>query len=152
MNVWWSLRLRCDAASVPLARRMLTGTTDSAGVDPDVAHDLSLALSEACANAVEHAVPPPDGEAVYEITFRIDGDRCRVEVTDRGRGFPPRRGRPVPVRALLPRAQYAESGRGLFLIEALMDHVRIDSAPGHGAVVTFERSLTPRAGALAQAS
>jgi serine/threonine-protein kinase RsbW len=152
MNIWWSLRLRCDAASVALARRMLLGTMESAGVDPDVAFDLSLALSEACANAVEHAAPPADGEAVYEVTACVDAERCSIEVTDRGPGFPARRGRRPAVRAVLARPQSAESGRGLFLIEALMDHVSIDSAPGRGAVVTFDKALGPRTGALAAAS
>ncbi|CAM5639244.1 hypothetical protein SCALM49S_04761 [Streptomyces californicus] len=54
MSIWWSLHLRREAASVPLARRFLLGTMETAGVDPDVSFDLSVALSEACANAVEH--------------------------------------------------------------------------------------------------
>lgn len=51
MSIWWSLHLRRDAASVPLARRLLLGTMETAGVDPDISYDLSVALSEACANA-----------------------------------------------------------------------------------------------------
>ncbi|MFF2007805.1 ATP-binding protein [Streptomyces sp. NPDC058195] len=54
MSIWWSLHLRREAASVPLARRFLLGTMETAGVDPDISFDLSVALSEACANAVEH--------------------------------------------------------------------------------------------------
>ncbi|MGS2589033.1 ATP-binding protein [Streptomyces hebeiensis] len=54
MSIWWSLHLRREAASVPLARRLLLGAMDTAGVDPDVSFDLSVALTEACANAVEH--------------------------------------------------------------------------------------------------
>ncbi|MUT94407.1 ATP-binding protein, partial [Streptomyces sp. Z38] len=54
MSIWWSLHLRRDAASVPLARRLLLGTMETAGVDPEISYDLSVALSEACANAVEH--------------------------------------------------------------------------------------------------
>lgn len=48
MSMWWSLHLRREAASVPLARRFLLGTMESAGVDPDISYDLSVALSEAC--------------------------------------------------------------------------------------------------------
>ncbi|MEU7602359.1 hypothetical protein AB0B44_15300, partial [Streptomyces sp. NPDC041003] len=32
--IWWSLHLRREAASVPLARRLLLGTMETAGVDP----------------------------------------------------------------------------------------------------------------------
>ncbi|WP_326659865.1 ATP-binding protein [Streptomyces sp. NBC_00385] len=108
MSIWWSLHLRREAASVPLARRFLLGTMESAGVDPDVSFDLSLALSEACANAVEHggargdrgegadtweAWEEPSGTACgqYRVTAYLDGEKCRIEVADSGPGFPARR-------------------------------------------------------------
>ena len=90
MSIWWSLHLRREAASVPLARRLLLGTMETAGVDPDVCFDLSIALSEACANAVEHggdSVPGGFSEA-YRVTAYLDGEKCRIEVTDSGPGFP----------------------------------------------------------------
>ncbi|RXS57118.1 ATP-binding protein, partial [Streptomyces sioyaensis] len=88
MSIWWSLHLRREAASVPLARRLLLGTMETAGVDPDICYDLAVALSEACANAVEHG-----GDAAsedYRVTAFIDGDTCRIEITDSGPGFRPR--------------------------------------------------------------
>lgn len=108
MSIWWSLHLRREAASVPLARRFLLGTMESAGVDPDISFDLSLALSEACANAVEHggarggpgdvtenrdAWEEPSGTACgqYRVTAFLDGEKCRIEVADSGPGFPARR-------------------------------------------------------------
>ncbi|MDI5971456.1 ATP-binding protein [Streptomyces sp. SL13] len=151
MSIWWSLHLRCEAASVPLARRMLLGTMETAGIDPDISYDLSVALSEACANAVEHAATTGTGPDEYRVTASIDDDRCHIEVTDSGPGFPVVRG-PRPVRTLHGHASYAESGRGLFLIEALMDHVQISNTPGNGAVVTFDKSLKPPTGTFAQAS
>lgn len=112
MSIWWSLHLRREAASVPLARRFLLGTMESAGVDPDISFDLSLALSEACANAVEHGGTPgdegdrdrgdgaetweawaePSGTASgqYRVTAYLDGEKCRIEVADSGPGFPAR--------------------------------------------------------------
>ncbi|MBB0246067.1 hypothetical protein FNQ90_18635, partial [Streptomyces alkaliphilus] len=85
MSIWWSLQLRRDAASVPLARRLLRGAMDTAGVDADVSHDLSLALTEACSNAVRHAEGASD---VFRVTACIDGDVCHIEVSDSGPGFP----------------------------------------------------------------
>src|SRR6478735_8793011 len=90
MSIWWSLHLRREAASVPLARRLLIGTMETAGVDPDISFDLSVALSEACANAVEHGGDDGSdgpGEA-YRVTAYLDGERCRIEVADTGPGFP----------------------------------------------------------------
>ncbi|MFE6774737.1 ATP-binding protein [Streptomyces sp. NPDC057702] len=159
MSIWWSLHLRREAASVPLARRLLVGAMETAGVDPDVSYDLSLALSEACANAVEHGGDASTAD--YRVTAFIDGDTCRIEVTDSGPGFT--RSRPAralaahaarapqsvcqaparPARQSAPReAALAEHGRGLFLIEELTDRVHYRDRPGHsGAVVSFDKIL-----------
>jgi serine/threonine-protein kinase RsbW len=137
MSIWWSLHLRREAASVPLARRLLIGTMETAGVDPDISYDLSVALSEACANAVEHGGDDgPDGAGeAYRVTAYLDGERCRIEVTDTGPGFPGAPvARPAPVEA--------EHGRGLGLIRDLADHVHVGTAPGRrGAVVSFDKIL-----------
>jgi serine/threonine-protein kinase RsbW len=136
MSIWWSLHLRREAASVPLARRLLLGTMETAGVDPDVSYDLSLALSEACANAVEHGGESglQDSTAAYRVTAYLDGEKCRIEVTDSGPGF-------SPVRPPRPTPMEAENGRGLCLIHELADHVQIGNKPGRGAVVSFDKIL-----------
>ncbi|MFJ6797443.1 ATP-binding protein [Streptomyces sp. NPDC091268] len=173
MSIWWSLHLRREAASVPLARRLLLGTMETAGVDPDISFDLSVALSEACANAVEHGGPSADGSpdgteagqegcTVYRVTAYLDGDRCRIEVTDSGPGFPADTaaagarpgGGPLPPTAALPGHPGAaqEHGRGLWLIAELADHVRFRNRPGSGAVVSFDKILKWREGALLKVS
>jgi serine/threonine-protein kinase RsbW len=85
MSMWWCLQLRREASSVPLARRLLLGAMDTAGVEEETSYELSLALTEACANAVEHGT----GECsdAYRVTVHLDGDRCRIEVADSGPGF-----------------------------------------------------------------
>lgn len=145
MSIWWSLHLRREAASVPLARRLLLGTMETAGVDPDVSYDLSVALSEACANAVEHGGrAAPENSGAYRVTAYLDGEKCRIEVADSGPGFPSGPAR-APVR---PSTLDAESGRGLSLIQELADHVHIGNEPGRGgAVVSFDKMLKWREGA-----
>ncbi|MCG7525128.1 ATP-binding protein [Streptomyces sp. OfavH-34-F] len=182
MSIWWSLQLRRDAASVPLARRFLLGTMESAGVDPDISFDLSLALSEACANAVEHGgehddtsggsgkdrddaweEPSATARGQYRVTAYLDGEKCRIEVADSGPGFPTHAGPHAPGRqpgSGLPDSQYAscppataEEGRGLCLIEQLADHVHFGNRPGRsGAVVSFDKVLKWREGALLMVS
>ncbi|WTP58991.1 ATP-binding protein [Streptomyces phaeochromogenes] len=140
MSIWWSLHLRREAASVPLARRLLLGTMESAGVDPDISYDLSVALSEACANAVEHGGESVHGESgeAYRVTAYLDGETCRIEVADSGPGFPSGRGRAL----VRPAHSDAENGRGLCLIQELADHVHIGNEPGRGgAVVSFDKML-----------
>ncbi|CAM5502192.1 ATP-binding protein [Streptomyces aurantiogriseus] len=141
MSIWWSLHLRREAASVPLARRLLLGTMETAGVDPDVSYDLSVALSEACANAVEHGGDTAHGgcSEAYRVTAYLDGEKCRIEVADSGPGFTGERpARPAPVHTDTD----AEAGRGLYLIQELADHVHIGNKPGRtGAVVSFDKIL-----------
>ncbi|GGT21782.1 ATP-binding protein [Streptomyces purpureus] len=160
MSIWWSLHLRREAASVPLARRLLLGTMETAGVDPDVSYDLSVALSEACANAVEHGggAAPDQASEAYRVTAYLDGETCRIEVADSGPGFPP--GEPYePSGAVATGAaagasttrearvsrpsvpDTAEHGRGLRLIEELADHVHFGNRAGgrSGAVVSFDK-------------
>ncbi|WEV26644.1 ATP-binding protein [Streptomyces sp. 71268] len=157
MSIWWSLHLRREAASVPLARRLLVGAMETAGVDPDVSYDLSLALSEACANAVEHGGDASSTD--YRVTAFIDGDTCRIEVTDSGPGLPRgRHARALAARTSQPACQapahqarqpatprdtpLAEHGRGLFLIEELTDRVRYRNRSGRdGTVVSFDKIL-----------
>ncbi|WP_285514499.1 ATP-binding protein [Streptomyces sp. NBRC 14336] len=144
MSIWWSLHLRREAASVPLARRLLLGTMESAGVDPDISYDLSVALSEACANAVEHGGDGAlDGAAeAYRVTAYLDGETCRIEVADSGPGFGAAGGDAGRLSA------EAESGRGLYLIQELADHVHFGTEPGlGGAVVSFDKILKWRKGA-----
>ncbi|MBC9728440.1 ATP-binding protein [Streptomyces sp. TRM68367] len=164
MSIWWSLHLRRDAASVPLARRLLLGTMETAGVDPDISYDLSVALTEACANAVEHGGGTAHGgsSGAYRVTAYLDGEKCRIEVADSGPGFPavvtPPAPAPAPAvasaRAERPRPSVrpapadAEHGRGLCLIQELADHVHIGNKPGRGgAVVSFDKILKWRADA-----
>ncbi|MGW4033679.1 ATP-binding protein [Streptomyces sp. NPDC004838] len=157
MSIWWSLHLRREAASVPLARRLLIGTMETAGVDPEISFDLSVALSEACANAVEHGggEGPGDPLGAYQVTAYLDGETCRIEVADSGPGFPVRKADECPRTG--PGADThtpttAESGRGLWLIEELADHVRFSNRPGRGAVVSFDKTLKWREDALLRVS
>ncbi|RPE42530.1 serine/threonine-protein kinase RsbW [Streptomyces sp. Ag109_O5-1] len=138
MSIWWSLHLRREAASVPLARRLLIGTMETAGVDPDISYDLSVALSEACANAVEHGGAGRTSEA-YRVTAYLDGEKCRIEVADSGPGLGPGFARTQDLRPARPDAEH---GRGLCLIRELADHVHIGSKPGRvGTVVSFDKIL-----------
>ncbi|MFF8968707.1 ATP-binding protein [Streptomyces sp. NPDC014995] len=151
MSIWWSLHLRREAASVPLARRLLLGTMETAGVDPDVSYDLSVALSEACANAVEHGGDTAHGgcSEAYRVTAYLDGEKCRIEVADSGPGFSTERTvRPARAHTHTHTDTEAEAGRGLHLIEELADHVHIGNKPGRtGAVVSFDKILKWRKGA-----
>ncbi|MBC9714128.1 ATP-binding protein [Streptomyces sp. TRM66268-LWL] len=147
MSLWWSLHLRREAASVPLARRLLLDTMETAGVDPDISFELSVALTEACANAVEHGGTRDRPQDAYRVTAYLDGEMCRIEVADSGPGFPLATIERPTTRGYVPDVvdtsdadpDYAEHGRGLGLIEEIADHVWF--ANRDGAVVSFDKIL-----------
>jgi serine/threonine-protein kinase RsbW len=88
-----------------------------------------LALTEACANVVQHAGEHDD----YQVDVAIDDQICRITVLDNGQGFDPE-ATPTPISPL-------DGGRGLMLMRALVDtlHFRNTEDGRHG--VTLEKRL-----------
>ena len=116
--------------SVPVIRRLSAQILRAFGVAADSIHDVELAISEACANVIQHAV---DSEG-YEVSIELAADRCAITVLDRGEGFD----------ASVVSDQEdddAESGRGLTLMRALVDNLNFVSEPKIGAVVHMVKQL-----------
>ncbi|MBE1531948.1 ATP-binding protein [Actinomadura algeriensis] len=121
-----------SAESAPLVRRTLDASLRGLGVTSEIRADIALALGEACANVVQHAAAGTE----YEVRARMDGYRCVVEVVDEGgaAGSAQWGGAQAP--------PLAESGRGLQLMRAFTEDVRIrERAHRDGAIVHFEKSL-----------
>ena len=86
------------------------------GCGESLACDLNLVLTEGVANAIRHAGPARPTETV-RVHLDIEGDNLRVRIFDHGPGFDLEQ---VPAPDF---DGQEESGRGLFLIRALMDSV-----------------------------
>ena len=120
-----------DQSDVPEVRRAVRQLAIAHGF-ADRAADLSLALDELLANAHEHGNPPVRVETWY------DG-RIILEVSDQGEGFPAR------LPSTLP-APGSDSGRGLWIVRQITDHVEIGCS-GNGTTVRVELSHEPHIGA-----
>jgi len=84
---------------------------------------IKVALSEACSNAVCHGSPRGKGDRI-RVRYELAGDRLVIEIRDAGPGF-------QPAQIALPSSEeYKPSGRGLFLMQALMDEVQFEPTPG----------------------
>ncbi|CAM5634960.1 non-specific serine/threonine protein kinase OS=Streptomyces antimycoticus OX=68175 GN=SSPO_052140 PE=3 SV=1 [Streptomyces antimycoticus] len=79
MSIWWSLHLPREAASVPLARRLLLGTMgDGRSLIRRSPTICRVALSPRRVNAGgARGSRHPAGH--YRVTAYIDGDTCRIE-------------------------------------------------------------------------
>ena len=152
MEIKMALYLPRDAASVTVARRVLDRCLETLGVTPDTRADIALALSEACANVVQHAGPAEE----YQVQVSARNGQCVIEVVNAGRGTGAVQGgrgtgqlgwsalAGDPVRAT------AEHGRGLKIINAVTDNMHLTGNERHGTTVHFEKTLEWLPGAAGQ--
>ena len=132
MEINMVLHLPRDVASVPVSRQVLDRCLETLGVAPDTRADIALALSEACANVVQHAAL---GEE-YQVQVSARNGQCAIEVVNTGGGADgitiPRD--PVPVTA--------EHGRGLKIMDAVVDNLQLTGNGRQGTTtVRFEKTL-----------
>lgn len=129
-------RFVASTAMVPLARHLLLDWLDHQPVDPAEVEDIPLIVSELCTNAVKAAT----GEVVLRAW--TEGDSVLVEVVDDGdHSFTRVTGGALDLPSL-----DGESGRGLFLVEALTDDVEVTPLdPGGTAVRVVKKSVLANA-------
>jgi serine phosphatase RsbU (regulator of sigma subunit)/anti-sigma regulatory factor (Ser/Thr protein kinase) len=103
--------LPAEPESVSIARHRLQRWLSDTGEGRDDVLAIKLAVSEVCANAVEHAYGPESGHTFHLLAERADTGAVVVQVSDSGH-WRPRRG--------------AQRGLGLRMIDELMDAVEIE--------------------------
>ena len=133
MDIAFTVHLPVDTDSVPFIRGLCRQALEHLHVDRPVVDEIALALTEACANVVQHA-----GEhGLYEVAVAIDDRLCRISVVDDGEGFDP---------AELPDGgdrSPLDEGRGLMLMQALADRLDFRHEPDGRHRVTLEKRLSP---------
>lgn len=139
MEIGFSVRLPVDARSIPFVRAICRQALEHLGVDRLVVDEIALALSEACANVVQHTGPQQD----YEVQVEIDADRCRISVCDGGSGFDP------VARAADGTGSVLDGGQGLRLMRALVDTLDFEHDAEGRHRVTLDKSLGARSAAVA---
>lgn len=111
-------------------RRFTQQVAESVHLDGERTFDLKVAVSEACANAMEHA-RGPDGRV--DVCAEVLEGRLVVEVADNGTFTGPESGK-VEERE--------HRGLGLPLMIALMDEVSVRRVPERGTIVTLSLHLS----------
>src|SRR5919112_2299163 len=132
MKIEFTVRLPVDSHSVPFVRGLCRKALDHLSVGKDTVDEIVLALTEACANVVQHSGDGND----YEVAVHIDDDACRISVWDEGAGFEvPDLSRPVDP---------TEGGAGLLLMRALVDELAFEHDADGRHRVTLEKRLGAR--------
>jgi serine/threonine-protein kinase RsbW len=130
LSLQMSLDLPRESALVVRTRRTLAGALAGAGVDEECRADITLALTEACANVIKHA----ELSTVYHVDVSVERNTCTIEVTDDGGGFDP--------GSVRPRDVLDDDGRGLQIVAALVDGLEVVSVSGTGTLLRFTKRLT----------
>ncbi len=133
MQINYSLALPRDAQTVAVVRRLCIGAMTELGVVEAHISDVALAVTEACANVIDHS---SDAEDDYEVAVAISERRCTIRVIDHGSGFDPASLDSAPAAGTA-----VEHGRGITLMRALVDSAHFDSRPQAGTVVHLEKLL-----------
>ncbi len=133
MDISFTVRLPVDVDSVPFVRVLCLQALDHLRIDRQVVEETTLALTEACANVVQHA----GAQAEYEVSVVIDDSLCRITVVDDGTGFDRAE---AEARAGLA----SDGGEGVRLMQALVDSLdfRRDAQGRHR--VSLEKRLSSR--------
>src|SRR4051812_20168447 len=118
-----SLTLPAEPESLSGLRRRLGRFLHADGASEAEQYEITLAVCEAGGNAIEHAYGP--GDADFRVEVRVDGQDVTADVRDEGSWREPRG---------------EERGRGLRIIEGLMEDVEVLAEEG-GTVVRMRRTL-----------
>ncbi len=122
-------RLHLEISTDPMrlrdVRRRLAGWMRQSGASEEDVEVTQMACHEACSNAIEHGYGFGDGS--FTIDGRIENGKVVLEVSDRGKWVERPDGGGLPHR-----------GRGLSMMQALMDAVRLSHDDG-GTTVRMER-------------
>jgi len=119
----FALDFPAEPEALSSVRKALERWLSDAGTSRRDAHAIKVACGEACANAIEHAYRP--GDAAFRIEASREDTDVLIIVRDFG-GWRKPRG--------------TDRGRGLPLMEALMDSVHVDPS-SEGTTVHLRRRL-----------
>ena len=133
MDCRFTLCLPRDEASVPVVRHICRDALLMLGVGEQCVSEIELAVAEACTNVLRHV---QGTQEEYEVTVAVNDKQCDIRLIDTaGVGFDHEEAGRNEVHP------ESESGRGIFLMRAMVDELKFVSAPESGSVVHLVKKL-----------
>ena len=132
-----SLQIAAAPELIGTVRRRIAEHARALAFDEDAVDALTLAVGEACSNAVSYGgAGLPDPQVVITCALPAPG-RLQVDVRNQGNGFHP----DVAALGALP-DPFATHGRGFALMQALVDDVQVLS-DGRNTTVRLTKLASP---------
>ena len=131
-NDYIEMKLPASAEYVSLIRLTLSGVFTRAGASYDDIEDSKIAVSEAVTNAVKHAYKHSEQNGMINICFALFDDKIKIIISDQGESFDyeSTKSKLGPYQENENIDFLREGGLGLFLIESLMDEVKVSKESG----------------------
>ena len=131
-NDYIEMKLPASAEYVSLIRLTLSGVFTRAGASYDDIEDSKIAVSEAVTNAVKHAYKHSEQNGMINICFELFDDKIKIIISDQGEIFDyeSTKSKLGPYQENENIDFLREGGLGLFLIESLMDEVKVSKESG----------------------
>lgn len=125
------IRVPAKTQYVSVARLTISGLANRIGFTYDDIEDLKIAVSEAITNAVHHAYKD-DEEGEVVIGCALYEDKMEIMVADHGQSFDfeETKAKVGPYSEVEEISLLREGGLGLYLIETLMDEVKVHHQEG----------------------
>ncbi|MBB6731971.1 anti-sigma B factor RsbW [Cohnella zeiphila] len=124
---------------VDLVRLTLYGIAAKMNFSYEEIEDMKVAVSEACNNAVLHAYGEEESGTVEIIFAAADDEMLRISVRDQGGSFEPGPHRHASSLHGKSIEEIQSGGLGLYLMQALMDSVEVNTEQGTTVVLTKRR-------------
>ena len=133
------MRVEFDSRSVNEGFARVAVAAFIAELNPtmDELADVKTAVSEAVTNAIIHGYEEEIGKVRLSCT--IEEDRIEIVVEDTGRGIADVEQAKIPFFTTKPELE--RSGMGFSFMEAFMDEVEVESAPGKGTTVKMRKQI-----------
>ena len=138
MDNWMELTFPSLSVNEGFARAAAAAFAALLNPTIDELSDLRTAVSEAVTNAIIHAYGN-DRSAMITLRCVAVGKKLKIIVKDTGCGIEDIELARRPLYTSKPELE--RSGMGFAVMEAFMDSVEIESAPGEGTAVTMEKEI-----------
>lgn len=106
------------------------------GVPEDSIANLAIAVTELVNNAIVHGNKLKKNKKVT-VSLTYDSGRIEITVADEGEGFNPE----IIPDPLAEENLLKEIGRGIFIVNSLIDEVKFQFPPGGGTKVTITKYI-----------
>ena len=127
-----------NVENASLARLIIMGILSPLDIDTQQLTEIKTVVSEAVTNAIIHGYEE-NSNGLIELKVELENRDLRVVIKDNGVGIDDIEQAKQPLYTT--KQEEERSGLGFMIMESFTDEFKVESAPGVGTTVTFERKM-----------